>query len=324
MIKNSNLNNLPIAFFTATMSLSGFTIAWEEVFNIFGLPKYITLVLATICFFIFIYLSALYLRKILKKPKDCKAEFNHYVKSNFLAAISTTLLLLSIVFLNFPEYKSTINLSKALWFFGGSSHLYITLKIISNWIQKDLEIKHITPTWFIPITGNMIAAIASAQHSTTELAWFFFSIGLVLWVVILTTFFYRIIFHHPIPNRLLPTLFILIAPPSAGALAWFNITDQIDFFYRILFYFALFLSALLIFQYKLFLNIRFYLSWWAYSFPIAALTTACLVLYSETEKTAILILSLFWIAVLTIIVAILSYKTIKEVVQNELHINEED
>ena len=138
------------------------------------------------------------------------------------------------------------------------------------------------PSWLIPAVGNILVPVAGVSHVSPEISWFFYSIGLILWIVLLAIFFNRIIFHKPLPERLLPTLFILIAPPSVAFLSYVKLTGFINEFTRILYYFALFLVALLCSQLKMFWKIKFYLSWWAYSFPISAVTIASIVMFHET------------------------------------------
>lgn len=75
---------------------------------------------------------------------------------------------------------------------------------------------------------------------------------LLFWLVLLT-----IIFHEPLPERLTPTLFILIAPPVAGFISYEALTGQYDPFARVLYYAALFLTLLQFTQWRRFARLRF-------------------------------------------------------------------
>jgi tellurite resistance protein len=85
---------------------------------------------------------------------------------------------------------------------------------------KDMDIKSMNPLWFLPIVGNMIAPIAGVKLGYTEFSLFMFSIGFILWGVLFTVIINRIIFHNSLPQKLLPTLFILIAPPAIGFISY--------------------------------------------------------------------------------------------------------
>jgi tellurite resistance protein len=141
-------------------------------------------------------------------------------------------------------------------------------------------------------------------------AWFFFSIGVVFWLVLLSIIFYRIFFHAPLPERLLPTLFILIAPPAAGFIAYTQLISGVDSFARVQVNIALFFTLLLVSQLRRFAALSFSLSFWAYSFPLAAMSVAMMRYYQLTDVTWALIVGglltaltsavITWLAVLTI------------------------
>ena len=100
------------------------------------------------------------------------------------------------------------------------------------------------PSWFIPIVGNILVPIAGVPLGYTDISWFFFSIGIVFWPVLLTIIFYRIIFHPALPGKLIPTFFILIAPPAVGFLSYMKLTGEMDNFARILYFSGLFFTLL--------------------------------------------------------------------------------
>jgi hypothetical protein len=111
-----------------------------------------------------------------------------------------------------------------------------------------------------------------------EISWLFFSAGLVFWIVLLTLVMNRLIFHDPLPARLLPTLVILIAPPAVAFLAYTRLTGDIDAFARILLNSGYVFAAIVATQIGKFMRLPFALSWWALSFPVAALTIASFLL----------------------------------------------
>lgn len=228
---------------------------------------------------IFVTISILYVIKLIQFRDDVKKEFNHPIKLSFFPTFSISLLLLSIAFLsvNMP-------ISKYLWIFGAIIHFIFTIKIISIWIQHTkFEIKHMNPAWFIPAVGNILVPVAGVSHFSPEISWFFFSVGLFFWIALLIIFFNRIIFHNPLPDKLLPTFFILIAPPAIGFISLVKLMGEVNEFSKILYYFGLFIVFLLFTQVNLFRKIKFYLSWWAYSFPIAAITIASILMFHETN-----------------------------------------
>jgi len=81
----------------------------------------------------------------------------------------------------------------------------------------------------------------------------------------------------------------------------------------VLYYSGLFLTLLLATQYRRFTKIQFFLSWWAYSFPLAAISVATLLMYESTGKAQFAVLSWVLLSILSIIVVFLLYKTARAV-----------
>lgn len=263
------------------MGLAGLTIAWSRAEEIFGLPFAASGALRTLTVAVFGLLAILYAAKLIRYRAEAAKELSHPVTLNFFPSISIGLILLSIAFLHTAPQASHL-----LWLIGTSAHLLFTLYVMGVWINHcHFQIQHINPAWFIPVVGNILVPIAGVQHANPEVSWFFFSVGLLFWLILVTIIFYRVIFHEPLPGRLAPTMFILIAPPAVGFLSYLAMTGNPDSFARMLYYSALFFTLLLLSQARRFFQLPFFLSWWAYSFPMAAITIATLSFYHHTRLT---------------------------------------
>jgi tellurite resistance protein len=244
--------------------------------------------------------------KAFRYPEEIRKEFKNITKLSFFPAISISFLLLSIAAMDlFP------GLSKGLWIIGTVIHFLFSVAVISIWIRHpSLEINHISPAWFIPVVGNMLVPIAGVAYAPAEISWFFFSIGLVFWVALFTILFYRLLFHNPLPERLLPTLFILIAPPAVGFISYVKLTGGVDSAARILYYFSLFVFILMIPQLKMLARIKYYLSWWAYTFPLAALAIATLLMYHQGGFIFFKYLALAFLILVSAVIVLLAFMTL--------------
>src|SRR5699024_11803451 len=101
--------------------------------------------------------------------------------------------------------------------------------------------------WFIPIVGNIIVPIAGNNFISQDVNWVFFSIGILFSIIYLTFFFNRVFFHPAGPPMLLPTFFILLAPPAIGFVSYINITETVDSFAYLLYGTSFIVLHLLIF-----------------------------------------------------------------------------
>jgi len=274
----TRLQNMPIAFFAMVMGLSGLTLVWQKAGEVLGTPAVIGQSLVFLVSAVFGVLLIAYLVKAVRHPAAVRAELDHPVKLSFFPTISISLILIGTALRHLMPV-----LSLWLWALGTALQLVLTIFIINRWMHDGhFQVVHMNPAWFIPAVGNILVPIAGMAHGYPSISWFFFSIGVVFWVILLTIVFYRIIFHDPLPGRLLPTLFILIAPPAAGFIAYMALVGELDTFGRILVNIALFLTVLLVTQARRFAALDFALSFWAYSFPLAAMTVAMMIYHELT------------------------------------------
>lgn len=304
-----------ITFFAIVLGLAGFTLSVQKAGGLLHAlhPVSTALLYSTVAMFVLV--GIIYLYKGASCPGSIQKELNHPVKINFFPLVAKILLVLSVVLL-----ERNMTASFYTWAVGTVLQFIASIYIISEWInQGHFKIEHLTPAWFIPIVGSIIVPIAGVKHGYPEISWFFFSVGLIYWVILLVIVLYRMFFHAPIAERLMPSLFILFAPPAIGFIAYVRLTGGgLDSFGRVLYYFSLFMFFLVIYQVPRLLKIRFYLSWWAYSFPMAAATLASFLMLSLTHDPFINVIAWFQLCFLTLIVAVLSVKTVLAVSHGEI------
>ncbi len=310
----SQLEHFPVSFFAMVMGLSGLTLAWHKGGEALGMGDEISLVLGFVALFAFIALMAIYTAKALRYPNAIKDELKHPIKLSFFPAISISLILLSACFL--PAVPS---FAHGVWLVGIILHLSLMLFVLNSWINHGhFKIAHINPSWFIPAVGNVMVPISGVTFGYTEISWFYFSVGMIFWIILLVIVFNRILFHDPLPVRLLPTMFILIAPPAIGFVSWVKLVGDVDSFARILYYIGLFFTLFLLTQALRFFKLPFFLSWWAYSFPLAAMTIATFVMHEKTAIAGFYALALALLGLLTAVIAVLVYKTFKAILGKQI------
>lgn len=267
------LQHVPVPLFAMVMGVAGLGLAWRKAHETLAMPQVVGEVLLVLAALLFVLVLGLYGAKALKHRPAMLDEFNHPIRQNFFPTISISLLLLALA-----AYPYSAAVAEGMWIVGAALHLVFTLRVIGRWIVHKHDIAHLNPAWFIPVVGNIIVPVLGVRLGHVEVSWFFFSIGAVFWLLLFTIVLYRVIFHeHDLPPRLIPTLFILLAPPAVGFLAYLALNGgQLDGFARVLVSVAVFLFLVLASIGKRFLALPFAVSWWAYTFPLDALSLAVL------------------------------------------------
>ena len=319
-INKRSLEHFPVQLFAVIMGVSGLAIVFAKAYHLIDMPYWIYILILLIDTILFLGIFTAYMFKWLLYPEAVKKEFNHPIKSSFMAAISISFLLFSIAFYDFAPTVSIL-----LWCIGAPLQLMFTLIIIRYWIHNELKVVHSNPAWFIPIVGNLLVPVVGVEAAPVWVSLFFFALGLFFWMVLFTIMIYRIVFHHPLAKKLVPTLFILIAPPAVGFVSYFRITNgSIDMFSMFLYFIALFTLFLLLFMVRMFDTKQFFISWWAYTFPLAAITIATLLMHMAFRTTVTYAGSVILILLTTSVIGFVTVRTFQECRAEKICIEEEE
>ena len=317
-ITKRSLEFFPVQLFAVVMGFSGFVIAIAKAYHLIDMPYIVYETLLFIDTALFFTIFILYMIKLFLYPHAVKKEFYHPVKSAFMATISISFLLVSIAYY---DYAPTISI--LFWYIGAPLQLIFTFVVLRYWIINQFDIIHSNPAWFIPIVGNLLVPVVGVDAAPLYVSVFFFSIGLFFWLVLFTIMLYRIIFHHPLAKKLVPTFFIFIAPPAVAFISYFRITNgSIDMMSLFLYSIAFFTFVLLLLLMKIYDTKEFFISWWAYTFPLAAMTIATLLMYMTYHNTLFYGLSICIILVTAGIIAFVMQRTLKECMAGNICVEE--
>lgn len=321
VMDQQKLQHLPIGLFASVMGVAGLTLMWTKVSEIVSpAAKPVALSLGWLTSILLVVLLIAYGLKTWRYQAAVSTEFKHPIKLNFFAAIPIGLILVATIWSNHQQGVATV-----LWWVGVTLMLVTTLVTMSSWLNHDhYQLGHLNPAWFIPVVGNVLVPIAGARLGQTEVSWFFFSIGIVFWLILMTVVINRLIFHDTLPDRFKPTLFILLAPPAVAFVAYVSLNGgQLDAFARVLYYSGLFLALLLASNALRFLALPFFVSAWAYSFPVAAIGIASFKQFELTDDGIFLLLGYVFLITLSALVPYLFYKTVRSLVNGQLLAPEE-
>lgn len=274
------LAHFPVTFFATVMGLAGLSLAWARAAAVVDVPTAVADVLFWISLAVYAAVLVAYLAKLARYPHAVRDELAHPVRLSFVPTITIALLLVATA----GQHTAT-TLAEVLWWAGAAGQLVLTLYVLSAWINRPtFTLAHITPAWFIPVVGMVVVPLAGVQYADIEVSWFFFAVGVTFWIPLLAMVLSRLFVHDkPVPPRLLPTLAVLIAPPAVGTVAYLRLVpDGGDGpVPRLLYYVSLFFALLFLAQLNRLRRLPFFLSWWAYSFPLAALTAATSVMAEQ-------------------------------------------
>lgn len=313
--RDASIKNLPVSLFASPMSIAGLSLSWRLASQQFGVGASVSSLVGHIAVIVFLILVAAYGVKAARHPKAVLGEFRHPVAGNFFGTVSIAMLLLSAVI-----GHSDPRLAEVAWIFGSISAIALAFTVINRLFRGKMDPGHALPAWLISGVASLDIVVTGAQMPmpwARELNIFALAIGSVLALVFFTLIVSRIIHHERLPDNLVPSLMILIGPFEVGFLAYTNFTQRVDVFAAILFYFGLFLFLALFL--KVFRrSIPFGTAWWAIGFPLAALSNAALKYAAAAQLWAISALSIVLLAFLSVVIVVLSVRTLHITVDGRL------
>ncbi len=317
-IEVNRLKFFPVMMFAIVMGLSGLAIVFQKAHEFFGFSAMIGNSLVVLVSSVFVIISLIYIIKMIKYMGAVKKEFAHPIRINFFAAIAISFLLVSVVY-------HPINHDIAYYCFivGTILQTFFTFHTISFWINKNLSLDHSNPAWFIPIVGNVLVPVAGTGFISSNFLMYYFAIGMFFWIILTSILINRIIFHHQLAGKFMPTLFIFIAPPAIGFIAYLKMNGgDFDMFASFLYNLALFFTFLLIFMYKNFTGLKFFISWWAFTFPLTAVTIASMLAFKVTKLVIYKYFAFLFMAIATIVIILVAITTIKNMLKGKVCIQE--
>lgn len=319
MEKDRGIRYFPIGLFASVMGFSGVTIAIREAETLYEFNSFTSMLFLIVTTLFFLINGSIFLYRLVRYFRDVKADFNHPVKMNFFAAISISLLLLAVIY-----YEISYGVAFTFWIAGSLLQISLTLLILTRLVwHHQFKIEQFNPAWFIPIVGNIVVPIGGTLLNVpAEINGLFFGIGILFSVIYLSLFFYRAVFYAPLPDMLLPTYFILMAPPAIGFVSYVNITGSVDTFANLLYGIAFFIGLFLLFQGSRWIRIPFFVPWWAFLFPSAAMTIATFRMYIESGNVVLEWLFIVQLIGLIGLAVYLVWKTIQLALRGKLCVKE--
>jgi tellurite resistance protein len=259
--------------FGIAYGLAGLAIGWRYAAQVDLAPAVVADILFAVAALAWLALLAGYLAQVPRRPGRWHAELAHPAFGPFVSLIPIVGMLLAIGLL--PGSPTA-----GRWLLAVFTVATIALAgwITGQWIVDGVQPERLHPGYVLPaVAGGLIAAIGAALAGWTGLAWVFFGLGLVSWLVLEALIMSRLYLRGPLPEPLRPTLAIATAPPALAGLAYLALMrGRVD---AIAFALAGYTLLAVIVQVRLagvYRQLHFSLAFWAFAFPYAAVATFAL------------------------------------------------
>ena len=308
-------------YFSVVMGLSGLTLAWHNAAGVLGeMAEGIALVLGLLSLVVFAVLLVASFLRWQRYPAALADDLKHPVRHAFVAAFPVSLLLLATVGVGLGGAGEPLGVVwNALWWAGSLLQLWATVWVLGRWLAPAVAAQpgtppvlwpSITPVLLIPVVGNVVVPLAGLPLGHGLWSALQFGIGAFLWPVVLALILARRIAHSALPDRILASWFITIAPPAVIGVVltqWQAPLPVVAALWGVALFFLLWAATLV----RRIAVQPFNVSFWAFSFPLAAFAVLTLRLAQREGGTALQTPAVLLLAISSIAVLWLGFATVR-------------
>lgn len=214
---NASLEHLGLIGFVPVMGLCGLALAWVQAAVRMGeVATAVAQVLAVFAGVLMLTLLGIMLWRFVRWPLARVHDAAHPVRHVFVAAPTASLILLATCGVALAGPSA---LWDGLWMTGAAVQALVSTWVVLRWLRAGASRwMGVTPALLIPVVGNVLLPLAGLPLGHTLWSALQWTVGALLWPVVLGLIVLRLQRVGPWPVRMRGSVFVLIAPPSVVAL----------------------------------------------------------------------------------------------------------
>lgn len=224
-----------------------------------------------ICFFIGIFLFLLVIGKLLFAFSSILAEMQNPIIASVSPTFTMGTLSISSGLHYYGVHEFIIHM---IWILAATTQIFIIFYFIRTFIWKNrIAISDIFPSWLILFVGTAVMPL-TAENLSGNFTKAIVIFAICAFIVLVPILIYRGFIRKDLPESTIPMLTILAAPASISLAAYFQQFESQFYFVVTLFILAQLLYLLVLTKLPSALQLPFYPSYAAFTFPLVISATA--------------------------------------------------
>lgn len=267
-----SVRQVPIGMYGAVMGLTGLGLSARAAASVLPgyvrAPAYLTEPWVALGVLAFLVLVPLYAAKVVRHPGAVREEFTNPLQLGFCGALPVGMFLVGGGLAPYWE-----GAAHAIWIAGAVLLVSFQVWMLYRWLSGGIALEQVNAGWLIVMVGGIVAPGPGIALGHVEASRFLFGISAASAPLLSAILLFRAMIGAPLPERLRPSWFILLVPPSliyANGVALFPLFVPLENLY----FLGLVLCAALLVYARGFLRWPFSPAWWAFTFPLDALAYA--------------------------------------------------
>ena len=316
------VKNFPPSWFACTMG-TGILANVSYMYSSWLPPlKDVGIALFWLNFSVFFLLLAMWTARWIIFPREALKDLKDPVTGNFYPTIGVGMLVIASGSILMIENTA---IAWTFWSFGTALILVFSFLIpMIYFTGEHVQVHHLNPAWFIPPVGLIVIPIAGSSLAVevsgflhdflATLNIFSWGAGFFLYIALHAVMMYRFVLHKPLPSTLAPTVWINLGPVGAGILSLVGtvkvlfpeVLKETIAFSALLWGIGLWwlvIAMIMTLVYTARRELKFAMSWWAFTFPLGAYVASCHLLSKLTSFKTMdhigfalyLLLFVFWL-----------------------------
>jgi tellurite resistance protein len=300
---------LPLNTLAIPIGLAGLAEVWLEACRVLGWPALIPDVFWAVAAAAWLFVLAAHALRGRTSRDSLATQLAHPAQGPIAALVPIVGMLISSVLYGFwPTGGLVLAIASisAVALFAGW--------IVSFWMRGKLELGSVHGGYILPtVAASFIASSTASAVGMRSVANACFIVGCFLWPIVTALVLARLAFRPPLPEALVPTIAILLAPPAAAGAAWFGINGaQPDLIAEGLAAITILMALIQVGLLPIYRKLPFTLGFWSFTFPTAyaaAYALAWLKL-SGSITIPVAIVTVVLLAVVTMLIVAIAYRSV--------------
>lgn len=295
---------IPPNLFGIAFGLAGLAGAWHAAGPLLRVPRAvpgaIDLVAAGVWLVLVLRYSAQGLRQVLADLRDP-------VLAPFVSVAPITAMILSAALAGYAPDAGRVLVIVSLVL-----TVVVGGWLTGQWIVGDLDEDRVHPGYFLPtVAGGLVGANTAAQVGLHAVAEASFGVGIVCWMLLGSIVLNRLLFRRWLPDALVPTLAIELAPPAVAGLAYFALTGgATNVLASALGGYTVLMALVQLRFLPRYTRLKFSPGFWAFTFAYAAAVTDALDWITLKRPPAAAAYAVTLLAAITILISAIAARTV--------------
>jgi len=256
------LNTLAIGF-----GLAGLAEAWTEASSALALPRIVPQTFWAVAAIAWMSLLTAHLIRGARSGERLTSQLRHPAQGPIAALAPVTAMLLAADLFTWSPGGGRVVFLLAL-----AAAAILAAWLFASWFEGRLELESMHPGYLLPtVAPGLVGADVAHAVGYHGLAWALFGVGTFFAVILTAIVLLRLTFRAALPDALVPTTAILLAPPAVAGIAWFSlnghVADPVAQAIAGLGVLLVLVQAAMVPRYR---RLRFTVGFWSFTFPLAA------------------------------------------------------